>query len=229
MARSLAFAGALALAGNMTFLTVEGLAQPDTRRTMQASTASTKRDVRAIGMLFDLPAQPLQSALDAYSAITGLSGFYSAESIAGHTSAAIRGWYTPDAVLRMLIENTGLIAYYTAPDAFVLEPAPERRVPRAAASAAGYEGLVQSRVRDEFCRDPRIEPGDYRIAVSFYINEQGRIEQPRLLDSTGNEARDEAILGALRRVDIGLSPADASRPFAMLILPRSLTINQDCE
>jgi hypothetical protein len=178
-------------------------------------------------MAFDIPAEPLQNALDDYGVVTGISGFYRTDATVGHTSATIKGRYTPDAALRMLIEGTGLVVHYTAADAFVLESAP-RGDDRPTGRDPRYDGLVQSRVRDAFCRDPFTAPGDYRTAISFRVDPAGHIGQPRLLDSTGDTARDRAILDALQHVDVGLPPANASRDFVMLILPQSLTSGQDC-
>ena len=73
---------------------------------------------------FDIPAQPLQAALEQYSNVTGGSVVYRAALTVGRRSAAVKGIHTPEAALRMLIEGSGLVAEYTATNAVVLQPEP---------------------------------------------------------------------------------------------------------
>lgn len=152
MATTVPSAGALALAGCMAFLNPIAAAEP--------ALPSAPSTMPSAGLLrFDLRVQPLQGALDAYGALTGRSGFYTAESIAGRSSAAVQGRYTPEVALQRLLEGTGLAIHYTAPDAFVLEPgAPATaEAPAEAARAPGPDdGLVQARVNEAFCGDPRL-------------------------------------------------------------------------
>lgn len=173
-------------------------------------------------ILFNIPAQPLQSALDAFGAASGFSGLYSASSMQGHVSSPVQGRYSADAALRMLIGNSGLAVRYTAPDAFILEPAgADPSAPQALAGTA-YFGLVQARVRDAFCSDRRLAQGDYRLAMSFRIDAQGQVVEPALLSSTGDGLRDRAVMDLLRTIRIGSGPADPVQPFTMLVLPGTL-------
>jgi hypothetical protein len=227
MATTVPSASALALAGCMAFLSLDATAEVSLPKPVQPVPSPAQHVARDAGMDFDLRAQPLQSALDAYGALTGWSGLYAAESVAGRDASAVRGRYTPDEALRMLLAGTGLQVHYTAADAFVLEPgAPVRAAAAEEAAPArtqGHDdGLVQSRVRDAFCGDPRLAAGDFRIAVSFRLDATGHVEQPVLLGSTGDAARDGAVLGALRQVQLGQPPAERARaPFVMLVLPPS--------
>lgn len=190
---------------------------------------------RAAGMAFDLPAQPLAEALETFGAMTGWSGFYQADKVAGRRAPALAGRYPPEAALRLLLEGSGLAAHFTAPEAFVLEPGGEGAMAPAIAAAAPrdpvYDGLLQSRVREIFCRDARTMPDGWRVALSFQVDGEGRIARPMLLDSTGDATRDGAILQALREVRVGRPPParNAAEPFVMLIVPRALAAARDCE
>ncbi|QNK65730.1 TonB C-terminal domain-containing protein [Variovorax sp. PAMC26660] len=227
MATTVPRAGALALVLGMTMALANPSAQagPPARIDVPA----TRPAPRHVRMHFDIPAQPLQAALDEHGAATGWSAFYGADSIGGVQSAAVQGWYTPDAALRLLVEAAHLSVQYTAADAFVLEPGAPDTAAAPLPRDPVYEGLLQSRMREVFCRDARIAPGNYRVAVSFHLDGEGRIERPVLLDPTGDTARDEAILQALRQVRTGLPPSRPAQPFTMLIVPKASAAGRDCE
>ncbi|PAM96970.1 hypothetical protein CJI59_37590, partial [Streptomyces sp. Alain-F2R5] len=84
---------------------------------------------------FDIAAQPLVSALDAYSAATGLQVVYDATLAEGRRAQAVRGSMAADVALQLLLEDTGLVAVYAATNAFTIVPAP---APRQAASMRGF-------------------------------------------------------------------------------------------
>jgi len=221
MARNVVSIAMFTVAVGMSLLMRELAAQPDSPR--QSVTAI--RAPQAGSMQFDIPSLPLQAALDAFGEKTGFAGLYGAASIQGLNSTAVSGRYTADAALRLLLEGTGLEANFTAPDAFVLEAVAPAAVNMQRNIA--YDGLLQSGVRAAFCRDPLIATLDYRIALRFHVDAQGRITQAFLLDSSGSKSRDRAILQALQKVDLGRGPADISLPFFMLILPQQLAAS-DC-
>lgn len=187
---------------------------------------------------FDIPAQPLQSALEHYSNITGSSVVYRAALAVGRRSAAVQGIYTPEVALRMLIEGSGLVAEYTAANAFILQPAarpgsgpPATRKAGAARGAfyRSYYGVVQAGVRDALCRNAVTRAGGYRAAVSFEVSPMGRVERARVLDSTGDAGKDEAIVQTLDEAVLDKAPPqDLEQPFVMLIMPQSPEHDQGC-
>ncbi len=222
MARNVVSIAMYTVVVGMSLLMRDLAAQPDVH---QLSTRVQPAPVTG-SMQFDIPAQPLQAALDAFSEQTAYSGLYSASSIQGLMSTPVVGRYTADAALRLLLEGSGLAATYTAADAFVLEP--QVKISASKPDNIAYSALLQSGVRDAFCSDPIIAALDYRIALRFYVDARGRVMQPLLLDSSGNKSRDHAILQALKKVDLGRGPADTSLPFYMLILPQQLAAGGDC-
>lgn len=211
----------------MTVQAAGGPAQAVRPRAFEAA-PDTGKARAGLRMQFDIPAQPLQAALEAFGAVSGLSGFYSAEFTENRLSNAVSGLYTPDAALRLLIEHTGLDLHYTAVDAFILEPSASPAAAAPAVRDTGLDGLVQARVREAFCREPLLAAGDSRIAFSFRLGSQGRVEAPLLLDTTGDAGRDAAVLAALGRVDIGRGPEDAGSSFVMLILPQRSGAAREC-
>ncbi|MFY2645059.1 secretin and TonB N-terminal domain-containing protein [Achromobacter insuavis] len=184
---------------------------------------------------FDLPAQPLQSALEQYSNVTGSSVVYRAALAVGRRSAAVKGIYTPEAALRMLIEGSGLAVEYTAANAVILRPAAVGAAPGRRPSASrgafyrSYYGVVQAGVRDALCRNPATRAGGYRAAVSFEVSPIGRVEHARVLDSTGDTDKDGEIVLALDQTVLDKAPpADLEQPFVMLIVPESPEHDQGC-
>ncbi|WP_129587689.1 STN domain-containing protein [Herbaspirillum robiniae] len=184
-------------------------------------------------MRFDIPIQPLSEALNAFDEATGLYGLYTADAIAGRISGEVRGNYTAQAALQRLLAPTELSSYFTAADAYVLERAAAAQ-PAAQPEPAGqpeddFQDLLQAAVRAAFCRNPLIAPGSYRVALSLRVSAAGRVEQARLLDTTGSPARDAGIIQTLRELRLARGPTDAGQPFILLILPRAQAAVADCE
>lgn len=184
---------------------------------------------------FDIPGQPLVSALDAFSAATGIVAVYNGNLAKGRTSNAVTGWLAPSAVLPLLLKDTGLVAEFTAADAFVVLPAAKGTAvlttPSAIALAAlsqqkaierSYSGLVQERVTRALCAHPETSPGAYRAAISFWIGSSGEVIRFRLLASSGDQQRDAAIVNFVEHLSIGEPPpANMAQPFTMVVLPQS--------
>lgn len=196
---------------------------------------------QAARIAFDIAAQPLAAALEQYGRATGLPVFFDAERVAGRQAAPVHGLFDAQAALDALLAGTGLVADDAGvgtTTAFVLRltpavPAPAR--PADAVQAApttthrGYDGLVQTRIWEALCAHPRAAPGGYRAAMRFVIDGTGRIAHAFLLHTSGERARDEAILDTLRQLRIDRAPPpDMAQPLTMLILPRSQTPGLEC-
>lgn len=193
-------------------------------------------------ILFDIPSQPLASALDAYSATTGIMAAYNGNLAAGRLSNAVRGRLTPQAALPLLLKGTGLVAEYTSAEAFVVMSGPDDtsliKMPSAIASAAiarqdaierRYSAMMQESVTDALCAQPVTRPGSYRAAISFWIGATGEMLRVKLLSSTGDQQRDAAILDVAGRASVGEPPpARMAQPFTMVVLPRSSGGSIDC-
>ncbi|MGO4328280.1 secretin and TonB N-terminal domain-containing protein [Cupriavidus sp. 2TAF22] len=183
-------------------------------------------------MAFDLPAQPLKSALARYDAQTSVSVFFPSELADGRWSHAVQGAMPPAQALHRLLEGTGLTARATAGDAFVLTPTGETPATADAQGAAvprqPYDALVQSRVRQTLCARPALALGTYRLALSVRLDRAGRVQRARLLDSTGDTRRDAAIVDALRQTDIGRAPEHPENPFVLLVRPVACPPGETC-
>lgn len=181
-------------------------------------------------VMFDIPGQPLRRALEQYDTATGISVLYASDLADGRVSTPVHGSYAPDAALRRLIEGTGLTAWEVNDKAFVLRPgAPP--APSAASRPfrpSSYDALVQHKVYQALCAHMDSTIGNYRAALAVRIDAAGRIGQVALLDTTGDPARDAFMLNTLKGVMVGAPPADTSKPFVILILPRPAAAGRPC-
>lgn len=187
---------------------------------------------------FDLPAQPLIDALQRYGTLTRQPALFRSEIVSGRTSSALSGRHSAEAALRLLLGGTGLVAekfdHGSGGEAFVLKvsvdtPADAARV-ASLGSLSGYPGLVQTRVWQALCGNPRTVPGQYRSLLRFQVDAVGQIQRPRLIGSTGDAERDAAVLDVLRQVRMGSAPPrDLEQPVTMLLLPDDVGAGMRCD
>lgn len=183
---------------------------------------------------FDIPVQELTSALDQYAILVGRSVVVRDALAKGRSSSTVQGRYTPEAALRILLLNTGLMAESIGPhssDAFVLKPA------TAMATGIGqgeldrsYDGLLQARVWEALCGDILTSPGRYRSILRFYVDQSGRLRKARLIVGSGNAQRDAAMLVALVKVHIEIPPPpNLNQPLTLILLPSDVIAGRTCD
>lgn len=186
---------------------------------------------------FDLPGQPLKAALALYDTQTHLSVFFPSALVEGRSASAVQGQFAPIDALHRLLDGSGLVARAVAPDAFVLMPGPSLEegggVAAPDASAAitlglAYRGRLQARVLQALCAREGLALGTYRLALRMHVDANGRASQVRLLDTTGDRARDAAIVAATAQIDIGQAPVDPSEPFVLLLRPHTANAKPVC-
>jgi TonB family protein len=217
----------------MTMLAAPGLVASEPANT-EPSGAQSAADAAPAGQVaFDIQAQPLASALEAYSVTAGREVVYNGKLAIGRQSAGVRGVFTPETALQVLLDGTGLSPRYMAADAFMLVPAvgdapAADTVPPLVASH--YYGRIQASLKHAFCADSRTRPGDYRVAASFWIGPSGRVARAELLGSTGDSTLDSAIGRAIRSMAIGAPPPPGfAQPVTLMVAPRSAGMTPDCQ
>lgn len=182
---------------------------------------------------FDVPAQSLASALQRYAVITDQTVLFSDALVAGRLSGVVKGRYAPQAALAALLAGTGLVADNPGgklQNAFVLKPAPAVTAEAAAGPRLDrrYDGLVQMRVWQALCADPRTVPGNYRASLHLNIDLAGRLV-PRLIGSTGDAGRDQAMLAALNGLRMDAAPpVDLHQPLMLVILSSDRVAGRPC-
>lgn len=181
---------------------------------------------------FDIPALPLDDALGRYAAQSRRSTLFRSATVQGRISSAVRGRHSPESALRLLLDGTGLVAERPEEgpaEAFVLKEATASAPPPVLGNAPaadedddGYDARLQARVWAALCANPRTAPGSYRSLLRFEVDAAGSILRPRLLGSSGDGARDAALLQTLRGVRMDQPPPTAMpQPLTLIVLPRT--------
>lgn len=181
-------------------------------------------------MDFDIPAQPLASALEQYSNITGRNALYNSNLMIGRRSTAVQGQIPPDAALTTLLEGTGLSVGHATPSSFVLLPAPVTVATVPTAAVTQYYGRIQASLQKALCADGDARPGGYRIALRLWIDSVGNVTRFERLGSSGASSLDDGIDRTLRRLQIGTSPpAGLGQPVSIVVLRQAPGVTMGCE
>ncbi|MFJ4142600.1 secretin and TonB N-terminal domain-containing protein [Pseudomonas sp. NPDC089734] len=188
--------------------------------------------------MLDIPAQNLASALDAFSRLTGMAVLVDHELTRGRRSLTLKGRYSPQDGLSRLLTGSGLMARYTRADAFTLQVAEVENSHRESGGASGtaslagnsYAQSIQQAIEKVFCRSSLTRPGSYRALLQVWIGQGGEIQHSRLVASTGNTRRDEALVESLKDVRVGRSaPSSLRQPVTLLLVPDSTGKSMDCK
>ena len=191
-----------------------------------------ENEARSGTATFDIEAQPLASALEAYSVIAKRQVIYNGSLAIGRRSTAVHGTHDVQHALVLLLQDSGLMPRYMAEDAFVLVPVPQAARPVSPTPgplAARYYGLIQTRFLKTLCSDEGVMRWIDRLAASFWIDAGGRVARATLLDSTGDTNRDTAVEQLLQRISIGAPPPPGfAQPVTLVLSPRSSAFQQEC-
>lgn len=202
------------------------------------ATAGMAADEARERIHFDIEPQPLSTAVKAFSDATGQALLVDERLLTGRLSPGARGDFTAESALRRLLAGTGLREHYTTDKAFTLVPVepvsaadgePDAEPAAEAPLDEAYGYALQSAVEVALCRSASTRPGDYRLALQVWVDPQGEVEQTRLLGSTGQPARDEAIESALKRVQLEPPPAALGQPLTLLLLPAGSSRAARCQ
>jgi TonB family protein len=187
-----------------------------------ASAVAQSKAAAAGSIAFNIPAQPLDQALDAFGAATGLQIFYENSLTDGRRSTAVEGVFEPRPALRMLLSGSGLTGRVIAPNTISIAGADDMEAAQAKRQAEltyrPYYGFLQQGVMKALCGREETRPGNYHVAIQYWIDPAGRIERFRLIGSSGNAERDAAVLEAMRGIVLP-PPGDLPQPVTMSIEP----------
>jgi hypothetical protein len=115
---------------------------------------------------FDIPSQPLASALESYSAATGREVLYNSNLIRDRKSRSLAGALNPDAALERLLDGTGLSPRYLADRSSRTVNFP------IVAPSSRHGGIPEStfRTRGKFLNWGKSGPRPFRPAVEISRN-----------------------------------------------------------
>jgi outer membrane biosynthesis protein TonB len=85
---------------------------------------------------------------------------------------------------------------------------------------AYYTGQLQRLLQDELTRNKALAGKDYRIGVLLWLAPNGRVERVDLSESSGSEATDKLIRGALLSLNLRPPPENMPRPVGVRINSR---------
>ncbi len=185
----------------------------------------------------DLPAQHLAPALEAFSRATGMAVLVDRELTRGRRSFGVHGRYSAQQALSLLLTGSGLMARYARSDAFTLqEPEVSRPVANRGLTARGaarinrsYAMALQQAIESSLCGSPLTRPGSFRALVQVWINRDGVIEYSRLVSSTGDGRRDEALIRSLGATRVGRpAPSSLRSPFTLLLIRDTTGKTMEC-
>lgn len=183
--------------------------------------------------MFDVPAQPLPEALQLYGEITGVAVLIDARLLGGLRSTAVKGRYARGDALQRILTGTGLAPHFVENGAFTLVPLESAEDGDALAGDAAVATpsvpeptrqrgarVIQQALEQALCGTRLTRPGRYQATLRFWLTEpERRIRGPELMDSTGDPARDAAIISRLRGLALPDLPADLPQPITLLLLP----------
>jgi TonB family protein len=200
---------------------------------------------------FDISPESLVVALHAYSRATGVAVMARTQWLDGLSSAPVNGDYSAREGLQRLLIGTGLQARFTGPDEAAVVPlttSDTTAAPAPASSATfafidasqidgalegaaynAYNAMVQTQLAGLLCASARTRPGDYRLVVQMRMGNTGTVLASKIVGSTGDALRDEAIEQAVKTLSVNASPpAGLPQPVTILLRPRGPGVNTDC-
>lgn len=200
--------------------------------TMAAVSELNAESALAASRDYEISAQPLDAALHAYIRASGVQVLYETALTTGRQSMVVKGNFTPDVALNVLLSGTGLRARRTDIDAFIITAAPSEQTGSSVVAVrpdGQFMTALQVGVLDALCRTSRTRPGEYKVAIELWIASTGVVQRSALVGSTGEADRDDAILSALRGVSIRVQPPAAlPQPLILSIGQRTPKETGDC-
>ena len=186
---------------------------------------------------FDMPSQPLASALISFRATTRLELFYESTLIDHHRSPSIHGVFSPDVALRLLLEGTGLsVASFEPGTMTILPPSPQpgrgtelAKIKDKAAEFTSYLALIQAAIHAAFCRSPETQTDTSELFIRLWIAPSGALARAELLSPPGSDGRDQAYAAAIRSLVLAEPPPERMpQPVTLMVLPRGSRASADC-
>lgn len=177
---------------------------------------------------FDIPAQPLEVALQHYSKATGLNVLVDSNLISQQQSKEVRGSFTPTQALDQLITHTGLAVHYVSTQTFTLKPqiVPSRKNIESLSLASLYTSefvaALQYNLERLICKDSLLSRGNYRMLIQVSLNQHSHIENIRLVQPTDNPKRDAQVLDTIKGLSFPVSAGKMPQPITLLLLPNNI-------
>lgn len=196
-----------------------------------AAIENGKRPV-AGSIVFNIPSQPLGSALEIYARVSSHEVLYDGALADGRRSSLVEGVYTPEVALQILLAGTGLWADFKDAFFFVVglastEKSADHKTGRRSVEHMRYYGRLQASLKTAFCNN-NVLPDDHRVAARLWVGQRGHVLQVKNLASAGSGELDQQIEAVLHGLRLGgPPPAGFAQPITIVIMPSDA--KQDCD
>jgi len=189
-------------------------------------------------LALEIPAQELADALERFSRSTGMAVLVDRELTRGRRSVEIKGRYSAREGLNRLLAGSGLMARYARSDAFTLQvPQVAQPAPLSGAGAgratrlnSSYASALQQAVERSLCGSALTRPGSFRALLQLWIAADGTVQHSRLVNSTGDAQRDEALVLRLAQTRVERqAPSSLRQPLTLLLIPDTTGKRMDCK
>ncbi|WP_152535555.1 TonB C-terminal domain-containing protein [Bradyrhizobium sp. Ai1a-2] len=185
---------------------------------------------------FDIPPQPLASSLKAFGDLAKVELYYESGIVGGYRSRQVRGMFSADRALQLLLEGTGLsVASFEPGTITILAPSRQDRehelalLKNRSAEFLPYFALIQASLRSVFCQSSLNQTDNDEIIVRLWIAPSGSVRRAELASPTGSQERDRAYIAAVRELVIASAPPpNMPQPVTLLVLPRSSQYASEC-
>lgn len=168
---------------------------------------------------FDIPSQPLASALRAYSKATGYDVFNDGALSRNQQATALTGVYAPMAGLQVLLRGTGYVARATdMVHTVTIVPAPSLAPQRATFDRyQPYFAMLQTRLDEAFCE--KAPAAGEAVTVRFWLDPFGSISKVELAEAGLRESQRD-VVARLQGLQTGKTPPSGlPAPLTMVIYP----------
>ncbi|PKU22596.1 STN domain-containing protein [Telmatospirillum siberiense] len=197
--------------------------------------AGASEDEMGRRAVFQIPAQPLADALNAFGETTHIPMFVDSELIRGRRSSEVAGSFSSLDALREMLDGTGLTARSVDGKGFTLmsllpSSGPDTVARRSIAREfERYSAAIQVALHEALCRHRETRPGTYRSLIRLWIGETGRVTRSDLLTTTGDSRRDVLLAGELQALAVGEPPPPGLRqPVTLLLQPSAASAADYC-
>lgn len=181
-------------------------------------------------MAFDIPAQPLDSALAQYFRVTGVQLLYDSALTTGRRSSPIHGNYAPREALRLLLRGTGLVARYSRTNAAILTT-PEttgdaaliplgRVVVREQAAPPRltmiqrmeFYGRLENELQAYLRNDQRTDRLSFNALISVRVAAGGKLVDLKISRGSGDARIDRLVVEVLAGRSVSSPPDGIGQP-----------------
>ncbi|WCM28016.1 TonB C-terminal domain-containing protein [Sphingomonas sp. QA11] len=185
---------------------------------------------------FDIPAQPLDSALAQYFQASGVQLLYDSSLTQSRRSAPVRGRYAPREALRRLLTETGLIVRYSRANAAIITTSSatssegpliplgrvvvRERIGTAMLSPAerlAYYNQLETELQTYLRGDRRTGRLVFGILVELRVNDDGKLSDVRLDRGSGNRRVDLTVIDTLRSAIVSPPPDRLDQPLRIAL------------